>query len=76
MLQKIPMYCSEWVENISEFDKSYNKESEVGHFLKVDVQYPEKKYMTFIIIYHFYLKSLNLKQELNNGLDLKKAHHD
>ena len=42
MLQKIPMYCSEWVENISEFDESNNKESEVGHFLKVDVQYPEK----------------------------------
>ena len=35
-----------WVEDTSEFDESfgkrYNKESDKGHFLWTDVQYPEK----------------------------------
>ena len=43
-------------EDISKFDesfiKSYDGKSDKGHFLEIDVQYPE----TFIMIYHFYLK--------------------
>ena len=30
--------------NIEDLTKSYNEESDVGFFLKVDVQYPEKLY--------------------------------
>ena len=36
----------EWIEDISQFNedfiKHYNEESSEGHFLEVDVQYPEK----------------------------------
>ena len=44
--QKLPVNDFKWVEDISEFNedfvKSFNDESDEGHFLEVDVQYPEK----------------------------------
>ena len=46
MSQKLPVNEFKWVEGISEFDKSlinsHDEESDEGHFLEVDVQYPEK----------------------------------
>ena len=46
MSQKLPVNNFEWIEDTSKFNedliKSYNKESDEGHFCKVDVQYPEK----------------------------------
>ena len=46
MSQKLPVNEFKYVDNISEFDesflKSYNEESDLGYFLEVDVQYPEK----------------------------------
>ena len=46
MSQKLPVNNFEWIEDTSKFNedliKSYNKESDKGHFCKVDVQYPEK----------------------------------
>ena len=46
MSQKLPVNDFKWVEDISEFNedfvKSFNDESDEGHFLEVDVQYPEK----------------------------------
>ena len=46
MLQKLPVNNFEWVEDTSQFNedfiKSYNKESDEGYFIEVDVQYPEK----------------------------------
>ena len=46
MSQKLPVNDFKWVEDISEFNedfvKSFNDESNEGHFLEVDVQYPEK----------------------------------
>ena len=46
MSQKLPVNGFEWVEDISEFDKSfiksYNEESDEGYFLEVDGQYTGK----------------------------------
>ena len=46
MSQKLPVNNSEWIEHTSHFNedfiKSYNKESDEGYFLEIDVQYPEK----------------------------------
>ena len=46
MSQKLPVNKFKWIEDTSQFDedfiKSYNKESDKGYFLEVDVQYPEK----------------------------------
>ena len=46
MSQKLPVNDFKLVGDISEFDesfiKSYNKESDEGYFLEVDVQYPAK----------------------------------
>ena len=44
--QKLPVNNFEWIEDTfqynADFIKSYNKESDEGYFLGVDVQYPEK----------------------------------
>ena len=46
MLQKLPLNNFEWIEDPSQFNedfiKNYNKESNEGYFLEVDVQYLEK----------------------------------
>ena len=46
MSQKLPVNKFEWIEDTSQFNedfiKTYNKESNEGYFLDVDVQYPEK----------------------------------
>ena len=46
MLQKLPLNNFEWIEDMSQFNedftKNYNKESNEGYFLEVDVQYLEK----------------------------------
>ena len=41
MSQKWPVSNFKWVEDIFEFDESFNEESDEGYFLEVDVQYPE-----------------------------------
>ena len=54
--QKLPVNIFEWTEDFSfyeDFIKNYNEESGEVYFLEVYVQYP-KKYMDFIITYHFY----------------------
>ena len=56
MSQKLPVNIFEWIEDFSfyeDFIKNYNEESDEVYFLEVYVQYP-KKYMDFIITYHFY----------------------
>ena len=43
--QKLPVNNFEWIEDTQfneDFIKNYNQESNEGHFLEVDVQYPEK----------------------------------
>ena len=46
MSQKLPVINFEWIEDTFQFNedfiKSYDEESDEGHFLEVDVQYPEK----------------------------------
>ena len=45
MLQKLLVKKFEWIEHIFQFNedfvKNYNKESDEGYFLKVDVKYNE-----------------------------------
>ena len=44
--QKLLVNKVEWIEDTSKFNqdfiKKYDKESDEGYFLRVDVQYPEK----------------------------------
>ena len=46
MSERLPVNDFRWIEGTSQFNedfiKSYNKESDKGIFLKVDVQHPEK----------------------------------
>ena len=46
MTQKLPVNNFEWIKDTSQFNenfiKNYNKESDKGYFLDVDVQYTEK----------------------------------
>ena len=46
MSQKFPVNNFELIKDTSQFNedfiKNYNEESDEGHFLEVDVQYPEK----------------------------------
>ena len=48
MLQKLPVNNFEWIEDASQFNedfiKNFNKESDEGYFLEVDVQCPEELY--------------------------------
>ena len=48
MSGKLPLNNFEWIKDTSQFNedfiKNYNEESDEGHFLEVDVQYPEKLY--------------------------------
>ena len=66
MSQKLPVNNFKWIEETSQFNedfiKNYNEENDEGYFLEVDVQYPPKNYMNFIMIYHFYQKEWRLKK--------------
>ena len=46
MLQKLPVNIFNWVEELSKFDerfiKNYDKNSNIGYALEVDVEYPIK----------------------------------
>ena len=46
MLQKLPVIIFNWVEELSKFDerfiKNYDKNSNIGYALEVDVEYPIK----------------------------------
>ena len=55
------------------FIKSYNKNSDKGYFLEVDVEYP-KTYLIFIKIYHCYQKEKKLEkvEKLVCGVEDKK----
>ena len=86
MSQKPLVNNFEWIEDTSQFNgdfiKNYDKESDEGCFLEVDVQYlkimheihndlpflPERMKIEKIE------KHVNLKQALNHGFLLKKLH--
>ena len=44
MLQKLPVYNFEWIEDFinEDYMKKYNEESDEGYFLEVDIEYLEK----------------------------------
>ena len=58
MSQKLPVNDFNQVEETSEFKEDFikidNEDSDIGHFIEVDVQCPI--YITLTIIYPFYLK--------------------
>ena len=65
MSQKLPVNNFDWIEESPQFNedfiKNYNDEVDEGYCIEVDVQYP-KKYMNFIMIYHFYRKEQKWKK--------------
>ena len=46
MSQKLPVNGFKWAEKLSKFNErfvnSYNENSDIGHFLEVDVEYPKR----------------------------------
>ena len=62
MSQTLPINGFKWEDDLSRFNerfiKSYNENSNKGHFLEVDVEYP-KKYLVLIKIYRFYKEKKN-----------------
>ena len=50
MSEKLPVNNFEWIEDTSQFNEDFI--SDKIYFLEADAQY----YMTFTMIYHFYLK--------------------
>ena len=46
MSQKLRVNCSKWIQNLSKLNESfikvYEENSDIGHFLEVDVEYPKK----------------------------------
>ena len=71
MTKKLPVNGFEWVEDLSHFKegfiKSYDEDSNKGCFLEVDVEYRKKssRCLIFIVIYHFYLKEIKLKNVIS-----------
>ena len=65
MSQELPVKRFEWIKGTSQFNedfiKNYNVEREEGYLFQVDVQIL-KKYINFIMIYHFYQKEWKLKK--------------
>ena len=57
MSQKLPVNGFKWVNNEinEEFIKNYDENSDKGYVLEADIKYP-RKFMIYIVIYHFYQK--------------------
>ena len=59
MSQKVPVDGFKWGKNKSKFNekfiKNYDKDSDIGYILEVDVEYL-KVFKIFTLIYHFYQK--------------------
>ena len=64
MSQKLPTFNFKWVEDTSQFNeyfiKTMMKKVRKDIFLKLMFNI-QKKYMNFIMTYHFYLKERNFK---------------
>ena len=58
-VSKIPENGFKWAKNLSKFNetfiRNYDKNSDIGYFLEVDIDYL-KNYLIFIKICCFYLK--------------------
>ena len=58
MFQKLLVNGFKWVKNLSKYNeifiKDYNENSDIGYFLEVDIDCPEKLFN--LKIYHFYPK--------------------
>ena len=68
MSQKRPVNGFEWIKELSQFKEDFIKndeDSNKGYFLEVDVEYPKKKILIFIVIYHFYLEGIKLKSVIS-----------
>ena len=60
MSPKLPVNNFEWIEDTSQFNedfiKNYNEESDAGYIFLKFMFNILKNYMTFTMVYHFYLK--------------------
>ena len=58
MFQKLLVNGFKWVKNLSKYNeifiRDYNENSDIGYFLEVDIDCPEKLFN--LKIYHFYPK--------------------
>ena len=57
MEQNLPVGGFEWIRDVSRIDedfiKNYDENSDIGYFLKVDIEY-DKNYMIYIVSCRFY----------------------
>ena len=100
LIQKLPVDGFEWIDDLSKIDedfiKKYDDDSNVGYFIKCDIEYPKELHslhsdLPFLpeimevngckkLICNLYDKEnytdhiRSLKQALNHGLKIKKAH--
>ena len=59
MSQKLPVHGFEWVEDLSDFIKNHDEDSDVGYIIEADVNIREI-YKDYIVIYHSYQKERKL----------------
>ena len=78
-VKKLPVNGFTWVEEIAQFNEDfiniYNENSDIGYFIGVDVQYPEKLYELYNDLF-FLLEKLKLEsiEELVSNLHDKEEY--
>ena len=76
MPQKLPKNGFKWVKNLSQFNESfignYDENSDIGYFLKVDINYREKLFNLHKDL-SFLPDFLSLKTSLKSWISIKKS---
>ena len=76
MPQKLPKNGFKWVKNLSQFNESfignYDENSDIGYFLKVDINYREKLFNLHKDL-SFLPDFLSLKTRLKSWISIKKS---
>ena len=76
MPQKLPKNGFKWVKNLSQFNEifigNYDENSDIGYFLKVDINYREKLFNLHKDL-SFLPDFLSLKKSLKSWISIKKS---
>ena len=76
MPQKLPKNGFKWVKNLSQFNEifigNYDENSDIGYFLKVDINYSEKLFNLHKDL-SFLPDFLSLKTSLKSWISIKKS---
>ena len=76
MPQKLPKNGFKWVKNLSQFNEifigNYDENSDIGYFLKVDINYREKLFNLHKDL-SFLPDFLSLKTSLKSWISIKKS---